>query len=663
MGDNVGKYQLIAQIGEVFPHRVNVAACKGSGNSKQLVLVRYPLPGVLGGPDERLRLLTTVRNLKRANHNNLAIVYDVEGDPYSLSFVSEYLAGQNFALLLEASRAIRNAFPHTLLLRMVLDVLSALEYLHQLRGPAGEFLSIVHGGIHPRNIVVTYDGVTKVVGLESAGIRVDLRREGSADPNAPFYAAPEQLTSRTITNRTDIFAVGALIWEIIARGPLLKGTQEVVKQKFESGSLPNINSIVRGVPEMLQNILDRSLRINPQERYASAKEMQNDIESYLASTGKTISQNQIAERMRTVFAQEAEHARRCAIAWIDEAIRLDDPDELEEVDDVDEVDDLDVVDSGEHAPTAGSMGPGGWLGASAVKPPSLSPSSVPPPASAINYADLEAARVASRSLILSSSANYVEPISPRRWSRLLVGAAIGAVLAFVAVGVVLASGIVLRWSGVQLQPAPAVMPANTADSTNANSNLGTEPNLIKPPKVVQPPPPEPVQSATVRLDSDPSDAEVEWQGKVVGHTPMQLTVPLGLQVFTLSLDDYRRKDVAIDTAVATGPDGFYTLVELELKKKATSSSRSKTRTARTPRRLTPPKKPIPVNASTPIIPSEPSTAVTPTTPEPEPVVPVKPPPKKIKPKIRTITADSPTIKTIDEEESGKKPKVKVLGND
>ncbi len=600
MGDNAGKYQLIAQLGEVYPYRVSVAFYRGATGDPRLALVRHPLPGVLGEPHERARLLRDVRQLARAEHPNLVAIYDVDDDPLDPSFVSEYLEGQLLASVLAASKTVRNAFPHRILLRMIAEILSGLAHLHELRGPTGSKLNLVHGSIHPGNVVVTYDGIAKVVGLEGAGARADWRREAPTDTVASSYAAPEQLNGSPVDARADLFAVGLIIWEIVARQPLFTGGPEGIRSRLAEGPLPSISSFVRGVPDALQAILDRALRIDPAERYASAADMLRDVERYLGSTGRPLAREQIAERVRAVFAEDAKKAKQCTASWLRAAA------------------------SGDGAATSlGEMGPGGWLGAAPIRPPSLpaAPQTFPAQGApfAGPYADYSASPSGSLMLVPTDD---LEQMTPRR-SRLMLGIAIGAVLAFVILGAIMTVGLAWRFAASSDQqpsaPAPsAVVPVAPAAPPQHEETAPTP------------------RSATVKLESEPPEATVEWQGQVVGRT-----VPLGIQYFAISRTGYKRQDVVVDTSVTAGPEGFSTKVLLEAEPK--------------PRRATPAKRPVTVDRRDEA--NVDRALVTPPRPPP-------PPPKVVPtPRIRAIEAEAPVIRTIDGDSARSGRKIKVIDDD
>ena len=636
MVDNAGKYHLIAQIDEAFPHRVSVGTCRKLSGGGQLVLVRHPLPGVLDSADEQERLLARVHQLVGVTHPNLATIYDVENDAFGVSFVGAYLEGQTLAAILQAARTVRNAFPHRVLLRMVADTLAGLVHLHGLRDAAGQPLHIVHGGIHPGSVVVTYDGTTKIVGLESIGVRLDWRPAAPSVTAGASYAAPEQLSDGEVDARADLFAVGLLMWDIVARQPLFQGARDGIRRRLAEGELPSITSLVRGVPDALQAILQRALRINSGERYASAAEMLRDVENYVASTGPAITATQLAERMRAVFAADAANAALCTAAWQQGATL-----------------------------GAGTVGPGGWLGASAVRPPSLhsATSGVPisPDGAALPYTEARPGSADSRSLmVIPSLSDFDQQAAPRR-SRLALGVVLGAALAFVAVGAVMAMGLAWRWSAGSSTPLESPRPTTTAPAapqTKPSAGTETSPENPGQPSTL-------VKSATVRLESEPGNAAVEWQGQMVGRTPIQLTVPLGIQYFAVSQPGYKRQDVVIDTSVAAGPEGFSTKVLLTAEDKVQKLTNSAIRRpgaqlgqndSSTERNAIRPRSAAAASASSSTSPAPAAASNIAAPPE----VPARPAP--FAPKIRAIDAASPTIRTIDAD-SGEGKKVRVIDDE
>ncbi|HEY0190086.1 MAG TPA: serine/threonine-protein kinase, partial [Kofleriaceae bacterium] len=200
----LGRYRLFAKLGSGGQADVFLAIARGTvGVDKLVVIKRARADGALG------EFLDEARLSLRLNHPNLVHTFEV-GQEDGAHFISmEHVEGMSLKALLASPRT--RELPPAIWLRVIADALGGLAHAHGLRDYDGKPLGIVHRDISPHNIVVSYDGVTKLLdfGIAIAGA-------GAAEVTGkPAYMAPEAAAGRA-DRRSDVFAMGIVLWEALA---------------------------------------------------------------------------------------------------------------------------------------------------------------------------------------------------------------------------------------------------------------------------------------------------------------------------------------------------------------------------------------------------------------------------------------------------------------
>ncbi|HWL89706.1 MAG TPA: serine/threonine-protein kinase, partial [Polyangiaceae bacterium] len=303
----IGKYQLIADLEQGGMGNVYIAMAQGPGSFSKLVVLKELKPEFARDPDFLEMFYEEARVASRLHHPNIVQTYEVgsEGDRHFLAM--EYLAGQSLARVL-SSRHL--GFPLEMYLRVLCEVLRALDYAHALTDFDGSPMALVHRDVNPENVFVTYDGQIKLLDFGIAKAKNSrIKTRVGVFKGKPWYMAPEQLTG-DITARTDFFAVGVMIWEAVAGAPMWhqKGDAEVLSL-LSQGHVPSLATEVPHAPAELVRICDKSRAVVPEDRYATAQEFLADLEGYLRDTKETVSVRDVSARIADMFAEERSERR------------------------------------------------------------------------------------------------------------------------------------------------------------------------------------------------------------------------------------------------------------------------------------------------------------------------------------------------------------------
>jgi len=219
------------------------------------------------------------------NHPNIVHVYDVDehdGIPY---IAMEYIVGEELNELCRRGISHGRFLPVEHAVELMRQAAAGLGYFHAKRGTDGtplanEPLEIVHLDISPSNLLVTQDGYLKVIDFGIARAKGQTSRNGVL-PGKLSYMSPEQAARKTVDHRSDIFSLGIVLYEITVGRRLFRGAaSEVVKRLVEAQIEPPTFAR-RNFPPALESIVMRTLEKHPDDRYQSAYDLADDLESFL----------------------------------------------------------------------------------------------------------------------------------------------------------------------------------------------------------------------------------------------------------------------------------------------------------------------------------------------------------------------------------------------
>lgn len=288
----LGRYQLFARLGSGGHAEVYLAVAHGALGVDKLVVIKRARPeaaafGAFFVEEARITL--------RLNHPNLVHSYELGDDRGAHFLAMEYIEGLSLRELF-ASPNSRGFLP-AIWLRVIADALAGLAHVHGLRDYDGTPLGVIHRDISPHNILVSYDGVTKVVDFGTA-----LARHGRSEPGVLAgklaYMAPEQMLGR-IDPRSDLFAMGVVLWEMLAGRRLFDGDPGQALR--ELGPIPRLAGALPDVDPELDALVARAVEKDPSARYQSAHEMRQAIERYLRRAG-AVRELEVGEAMTAAFA-------------------------------------------------------------------------------------------------------------------------------------------------------------------------------------------------------------------------------------------------------------------------------------------------------------------------------------------------------------------------
>ncbi|MFO0640709.1 MAG: serine/threonine-protein kinase [Polyangiaceae bacterium] len=283
----IGDYRLVASLGSGGMARVFLAISQRTGGFQKLLVIKTLRTEIAEDPEFRRMFLDEARVAARLNHPNVVHTYEVGEDPDGRIFIAmEYLEGQAFSSVL--TRVGRDVLSLAVGLRVLADALAGLHYAHELCDFDGRPLGLVHRDVSPQNVFVLYGGFSKILdfGIAKGTLSVGETKSGVIKGKAG-YMAPEQVTGGAIDRRADVFAVGVMLWELLAQKRLVARTDDevAVLARRMHGKDPKIRDVAKDAPEELLVICERAMALAADDRFPTAAAMQEAIEGYLAKVG------------------------------------------------------------------------------------------------------------------------------------------------------------------------------------------------------------------------------------------------------------------------------------------------------------------------------------------------------------------------------------------
>jgi eukaryotic-like serine/threonine-protein kinase len=283
---SVGKYRVLFQLGRGGMATVYLAVTQSAAGVNKLVALKALLPGFASEPEALAMFLDEARLAVQLNHGNLVQTYEVgqEGDRHVIAM--EYLEGQSLAHVQRRTEKQGQQLPLALHLRVLIDVLEALHYTHELRGYDGIPLHPVHRDVSPQNVFITYDGRTKLLdfGIAKAATSTTFTAIGSVKGKIS-YMSPEQLAGESVDRRADIYSTGCMLWAAAAGQKLWKDVPDArILRDVMLHTIPSPRSVNPNCDPELERIVMKSLALAP-ERYATARELQHDLERFCEDNG------------------------------------------------------------------------------------------------------------------------------------------------------------------------------------------------------------------------------------------------------------------------------------------------------------------------------------------------------------------------------------------
>ncbi|MCG8421809.1 MAG: serine/threonine protein kinase [Proteobacteria bacterium] len=315
-----GRYILLSRLGEGAMGEVFLAKAGAVDlGVERLVALKRLSPHLVANGNARFRFFDEANVAAKLDHANIARIYDygeIDGRCY---LAMEYVQGRDLRSIFARHRRIGRPVPIAQACHIGMQVCDGLDYAHRRRDICGRELGIVHRDVSMRNLLVSFDGEVKLIdfGIAKASCRYGATMPGISIKGTPAYMSPEQASGKPLDHRSDVFACGVVLFELLTGRRLFSGrTIPEIWRKIRLCRIPRMRDINPDIPEPLQAIVYRALACHPNQRYQSAGDLQSALLALVQYNGLYTTKHSIAEWMRRIYAREyAVESAQVASMW------------------------------------------------------------------------------------------------------------------------------------------------------------------------------------------------------------------------------------------------------------------------------------------------------------------------------------------------------------
>jgi len=304
MGIPFGRYQLLKKIASGGMGQVLLAK-KGQDDFEKLVVLKRILPHLVEDEEFFTMFRDEAKITMRLDHPNIARIneFGVEGGVHYIEM--EYVAGEDMRRIEKRAAAVGKGIPIGVIIRIIADAAAGLDFAHKARDAKGAPLNLVHRDVSPQNVLVGFDGSVKLIdfGVAKAAGRSQHTATGILKGKFP-YMSPEQAQGEDLDCRSDVFALGIVLWEQLTGRRLFKGENDLATQRLvRACQVPAPSSVEPSVPTGLDPIALKALAKDPKDRFQDAAELRNALEDFALQNAIPTSASNLFSFMQELYAE------------------------------------------------------------------------------------------------------------------------------------------------------------------------------------------------------------------------------------------------------------------------------------------------------------------------------------------------------------------------
>ena len=277
----IGRYDLVAEIASGGMATVHFGRLDGAGGFARVVAIKRLLPHLIEDRDFTEMLLKEARLAARVRHPNVAATLDVVATKGDVLLVLDYVHGEALSTLCRTqAKERKEQVPLPIAIGILLDMLAGLGAIHDATDEKGRSLGLVHRDISPPNVLVGADGAARVLDFGIATALEHIEETSHGRKGKRGYMSPEQLRGERVTQRSDVFAAGVVMWEVLAMRRLFSAeTEKEPGEAVLRGQYPGLSQYRPELEPELVGVVMRAISLDPLARYASMHELAEALES------------------------------------------------------------------------------------------------------------------------------------------------------------------------------------------------------------------------------------------------------------------------------------------------------------------------------------------------------------------------------------------------
>jgi eukaryotic-like serine/threonine-protein kinase len=306
-GTLLSRYTILGKLATGGMAEVYLARQSGPSGFSKLLVLKVILPHLAEDPEFLQMFHNEAQLAALLNHPNVVQIFDFgeeRHDDDNVQYMAmEYIDGLNLRAIVKALEGQGSSVPQAIAVRLVSDACSALEYAHNLSGPDGVSLAIIHRDVSLANILLTYTGQVKLVdfGIAKAAHTESFTSAGALRGKYR-YMPPEQIRGVQLDRRADIFSLGVVLYRLLTGKLPFEGDNHAqLIDRIVNRSPVEPRTLCPEITEELERITLKTLHKDPDQRYQRAGELQIDLEAHLLATGNAVMPYNLSRFMEEAF--------------------------------------------------------------------------------------------------------------------------------------------------------------------------------------------------------------------------------------------------------------------------------------------------------------------------------------------------------------------------
>jgi serine/threonine protein kinase len=302
-GSGYGPYQLLEKIATGGMAEVFKAKRSGVAGFEKILAVKRILPHLSYNKEFVEMFIAEAKLVAGLQHPNVVQIFDLGKIGGTYYIAMEYVDGTDLRSILRRLKERELRMPTDLAVYVVSKVAAALEHAHQRKDAQGQPLKIVHRDVSPQNILISYDGEVKLTdfGIAKAATKASTPEKGALRGKL-MYMSPEQAWGKPIDHRSDVFALGIVLYELVTdQRPFLGSTDMSVLDRVRKGSVAPPSSLHPEIPAALEKTVMKALEKEPDDRQKGAGALHLELEAILQASDPPVGAKDLARFVRILF--------------------------------------------------------------------------------------------------------------------------------------------------------------------------------------------------------------------------------------------------------------------------------------------------------------------------------------------------------------------------
>ena len=301
-----GKYLLLERLNVGGMAEVFVAKAFGVEGFERILAIKKILPTMAEDEEFITMFIDEARISVQLTHANIVHIHELGRHDDAYYIAMEYVSGKDLRALLERFRRRGELMPTAMAVFVATRICEGLDYAHRRRDGRGQELKIIHRDVSPQNILLSYEGEVKIIdfGIAKAANRSQKTQAGILKGKFG-YMSPEQVRGMEIDHRSDIFAMGVIMYEMLTGEKLFVGESDFsTLEKVRNADVVSPRKLNPEIPPGLEKVVLKALAREVEDRYQWASDLQEDLMRFLLAGDAIYSSKHLATFMKEAFAED-----------------------------------------------------------------------------------------------------------------------------------------------------------------------------------------------------------------------------------------------------------------------------------------------------------------------------------------------------------------------